>query len=179
MHPSFYGRYDWHSAVEMHWALLRLPRPASEHVPQDEIRAVLDEHLAADRIAVEAACFETHRGFKRPYGWGWALMLAYEAGTWSDPDAVRWAVNLRPLSDVLTKRFLHWLPKATYPERDGMHSNSAFGLSRALPFAKAEASAGVTALLDVIKDAAGRWFARDVDYPAAWEPSGSDSRSCS
>src|SRR5207249_5002244 len=33
--------------------------------------------------------------------------------------------------------FRQWLPKATYPSRLGIHGNSAFGLARALPFARA------------------------------------------
>lgn len=33
LHSAFYGCYDWHSAVEMHWALLRLLRSTAEHVP--------------------------------------------------------------------------------------------------------------------------------------------------
>ena len=43
-HPAFYGSYDWHSAVEMHWVLLRLLRVAPAAVPAAEVRAVLDEH---------------------------------------------------------------------------------------------------------------------------------------
>ena len=26
LHPAFYGSYDWHSAVHMHWLLARLLR---------------------------------------------------------------------------------------------------------------------------------------------------------
>ena len=25
-HPVFYGSYDWHSCMAMHWSLVRLPR---------------------------------------------------------------------------------------------------------------------------------------------------------
>jgi hypothetical protein len=32
-----------------------------------------------------------------PYGWAWALTLVAERNAWADPDAVRWAGNLRPL----------------------------------------------------------------------------------
>lgn len=174
LHPAFYGCYDWHSAVEMHWALLRLLRAKPQNVPAAEIRSLLHQHLAAERIEIEAAYFETHRGFKRPYGWGWALTLAHEAAAFDDPDGARWAANLAPLAEALTERFLDWLPKATYPEREGMHNNSAFGLSRALPFARAAAADGRPALLDAITAAAERWFANDLGYPAGWEPSGSD-----
>jgi hypothetical protein len=170
IHPSFYGCYDWHSAVEMHWALVRLLRAVPDTIQETEVRAVLDEHLAAERLAIEAAYFETHAGFKRPYGWGWALMLDHEVATWDDPDARRWAAALEPLAGVLERRYLEWLPKATYPQRDGMHSNSAFGLTRALPFARLRSEP----LLAAITEAAERWFGDDRSYPAEWEPSGAD-----
>jgi Protein of unknown function (DUF2891) len=174
VHPSFYGCYDWHSAVEMHWALVRMLRTMPERLPEAEIRGMLNEHLAAEPLAIEAAYFETHPGFKRPYGWGWALMLVHETSTWDDPDAKRWAANLAPLGEALTTRYVEWLPKATYPVRDGVHGNSAFGLSRALPFAAERARAGDPALLTAVTDAAHRWYGDDKDYPARWEPSGSD-----
>ena len=78
---------------------------------------------------------ERGRG-QRPYGWGWALTLAHELATWDDPDARRWAAAMEPLAAVLTENFLGWLPKATYPVRVGLHANSSFGLSRALPYAR-------------------------------------------
>src|SRR5262249_60736698 len=31
--PVFYGSFDWHSCVEMHWLLLRLLRTAAPWVP--------------------------------------------------------------------------------------------------------------------------------------------------
>jgi hypothetical protein len=174
VHPSFYGCYDWHSAVEMHWALVRLLRAVAEHLPEAAVRATLDDHLASEPLALEAAYFETHPGFKRPYGWGWALTLVHETATWDDPDARRWAANLAPLAEILTRRYLEWLPKATYPVRDGVHGNSAFGLSRAVPFAAERARAGDPALLTAVTDAAQRWYGDDEDYPGGWEPSGSD-----
>lgn len=170
IHPSFYGCYDWHSAVEMHWTLVRLLRFVPDAVPQAEIRALLDEHFEPGRVAVEAAYFETHRSFKRPYGWGWALMLEHEVSTWEDRDAQRWAAALEPLARIIEARYLDWLPKATYPQRDGMHSNSAFGLARSLPYARRRSAN----LLNAIEAAARRWFGNDRDYPATWEPSGAD-----
>ena len=50
--PAFYGCYDWHSAVEMHWALVRLLRAAPAAVPGDEIRAALSAHF--ERVALAA-----------------------------------------------------------------------------------------------------------------------------
>src|SRR5262245_120493 len=39
IHPAFYGSFDWHSCVEMHWLLVRLLRTVPEQVPQERIRA--------------------------------------------------------------------------------------------------------------------------------------------
>jgi hypothetical protein len=63
------------------------------------------------------------------------------------------------------------LPRLTYPVRSGVHSNSAFGLSFALDYAR---SAGHALLHDEIVTRSNAYFAADRDGPAAWEPSGSD-----
>jgi len=151
-HPAFYGSYDWHSCVEMHWVLVRLLRAVPELVPADEIRAVLDDHLTADALATEARWFAdpNRRTAERPYGWGWALTLAAELGALGDEGAGRWAGNLAPLAGVLVGRYLEWLPLVTYPVRSGMHDNGAFGLSLALPYARRAAGRGDTRLLAAI-----------------------------
>ena len=171
INPAFYGCLDWHSAVEMHWLLVRLLRIAPDAVPADEIRAVLDEHLTAEAIATETATIGEYGGGSRPYGWSWALTLTHELATWDDPDSRRWAAHLRPLADMFTAKFVAWLPNATYPIRQGAHFNGAFGLQRALAYAR---SLPDTAFLDTITDTASRWFGRDVDYPGDWEPDGAD-----
>ncbi|MGH3626171.1 MAG: DUF2891 family protein, partial [Sciscionella sp.] len=94
--------------------------------------------------------------------------------TWEDPDAVRWSAALRELSAVLVDRYLDWLPQATYPVRHGVHANGAFGLSRALPYARDRTMRGDPRLEQVIVETALRWFGSDSDYPGAWEPSGAD-----
>lgn len=172
-HPAFYGSYDWHSSVEMHWVLLRLLRLAPAAVPAAEVRAVLDEHWTAEAIAAEVAHAVAHPGWERPYGWAWALTLVEEAASWAAapdaPDDVRrWAAVLQPLADHFLGAFARWLPAATYPVRSGLHPNSAFGLLRALPAARRAGADGV------LVDAALRWFADDADAPVRWEPSGSD-----
>jgi hypothetical protein len=174
IHPSFYGCYDWHSCVEMHWALVRLLRVVPEHLDQEQVVAVLDAHLSAAALASEADYFVSHPGFKRPYGWGWLLTLADELNRWDDAGAHRWSVAIEPLAAQIERLYLRWLPRATYPSRDGAHMNSAFGCARAIGWAKRRAAAGSPELLDAIDEAATRWFASDVDYPAVWEPSGAD-----
>ncbi len=175
LHPSFYGSYDWHSCVEMHWVLIRLLRLFPDLDGQRETRALLDRHLGAEPLAAEARFFAEpeRRAFERPYGWGWLLMLAEELALAGD-GAAAWRENLRPLAAVIAGRFGEWLPKATYPLRTGLHGNIAFGVSLALRFARREAGAGRGDLERELRAAALRWFADDADYPAAWEPSGSD-----
>jgi hypothetical protein len=170
-HPVFYGSYDWHSCVLMHWVLARLLRVTPGIPSKADARRTLDAQLTTDAVAGETRYFEAHRGFERPYGWGWLLFLARELATSGDADAQRWSATLRPLAQLLERRFVEWLPKATYPLRMGLHGNTAFAMSLALSYAR---SVSAAALETAIVDAATRWFADDRDYPAAWEPSGSD-----
>ena len=168
VHPAFFGCYDWHSAVEMHWALVRLHRHAPGEVA-GAARTVLGRHLSADNLRVEADYFDSHPSFSRPYGWGWALALAADLGAWDDPDAARWAGHIEPLATRLASLLQAWLPKVQFPVRHGVHPNSAFALARCWRYAQRDG-----ALAAVIVDAARRWFVDDRDYPAAWEPSGAD-----
>lgn len=171
-HPAFYGSFDWHSAVEMHWVLLRLLRRFPEEVDAAAVRAVLDAHLTPEAIEVEAAYYRANRGAQRPYGWGWALTLHEEAASW--PEAAPWAAALRPLADHFLDALATWLPRAPYPVRHGVHPNSAFGLVRSLPSARRRAADGDDRALRAIEDAARRWFLADTDAPVRWEPSGAD-----
>jgi hypothetical protein len=177
--PVFYGSFDWHSCVEMHWVLVRLLKVAADAIPAAAIRAALDRQFTPGGLRAEAEFMRVKGGFERPYGWGWALALANELATWpGDQDASRWAAAMKPLSEALTENFLGWLPKATYPVRTGVHGNSSFGLSLALPYAQAQAQAlagpSQPPLAAAIEAAAHRWYRTDTDYPAAWEPSGHD-----
>ncbi|HEX5402628.1 MAG TPA: DUF2891 domain-containing protein [Pseudonocardiaceae bacterium] len=172
--PAFYGSFDWHSCVEMHWMLVRLLRTMPDEVPAADIRIALNEHLTAAALVAETATFRDRGAVLRPYAWAWALSLVHEMARWDDPDAQRWAANAAPLARAFTEAFLTWLPKATYPVRQGAHHNSAFGLSRALGYARWLAANGDSALLDAITGAAHRWFGNDADYPAEWEPDGTD-----
>jgi hypothetical protein len=171
-HPAFYGSFDWHSAVEMHWVLLRLLRLFPDEIPADDVRAVLDEHLTPEAIAAETAYYAANPGAQRPYGWGWALTLHEEAASWDGGQ--RWAAALRPLADHFLDALAVWLPAAPYPVRHGVHPNSAFGLVRSLRSARRRAAHGDERVLRAIEQAAERWFAADVDAPVRWEPSGAD-----
>jgi hypothetical protein len=168
--PVFYGSLDWHSCVEMFWLLVRLLKVAPGDVPAGQIRDALEARLTTDGLLAEAA-FIQGGASERPYGWGWALALAAELETWDDPDGRQWAARSRPLSQAITDNFLRWLPTATYPLRTGVHTNSAFGISRALSYADLQPDGELGAAL---RGAASRWFGADEDYPGGWEPSGQD-----
>jgi hypothetical protein len=173
--PAFYGSYDWHSCVEMHWALLRLLRVAGDLVPDKQIRAAFNAHFSPVSLAAESEFIASRDGLgERPYGWGWALALAHEARDFDDLDAKKWALALQPFAGTVAKCFLQWLARATYPVRYGVHENSAFGMSRALDYAQCLATAGDRALLDAITAKAYAWYGADTLYPASLEPSGFD-----
>jgi Protein of unknown function (DUF2891) len=171
LHPAFYGSLDWHSCVEMHWLLVRLLRLVPARVPENEVRAALDTHLSGDALAAEARFFAdpNNQSSERPYGWGWALRLAWELSALDDRDTKRWVANMQPLVDVIVDGLIEWLPKLTYPVRYGIHANPAFALSLGLPFVQRHAS-----LFEAVHEAAMRWYLDDADYPAAWEPSAFD-----
>jgi len=172
--PAFYGSFDWHSCVLMHWLLVRLLRTQAGPLPEAEIRAALEENLTGQNLAAEAAAFRGGQRPVRPYGWGWALTLADELDAWDDPEARRWAAHLKPLTEAIVEALLGWLPKCTYPSRRGEHSNTANGLRRSLDFARRSAAAGAPALLEALTEAAERWYAGDTDYPGGWEPDAAD-----
>jgi len=173
-HPVFFGCFDWHSCVEMWWAAIRIMRVLPDVRGGDATRSTMHRLLTKEGIATETAFIAASRGFERPYGWGWLLVLQHELDSWADPDAEAWARLLRPLSDVIEARFASWLPMLAYPQRHGLHPNTAFALVRALPYARARASRGASTLLDAITEWALEHYLGDTDYPAVYEPGGAD-----
>jgi hypothetical protein len=173
LHPAFHGSFDWHSCVHMHWLLARLRRRHPRVASGAAIDAVLDANLAADAIAGEVAYLArpSSATFERTYGWAWLLKLAEELARADDAAARRWTANVAPLADAFVARWLDYLPKAGRPLRAGLHGNSAFGLAFALDYAR---RAGQSRLVAACESIAQEWFLNDRDYPAAWEPSGTD-----
>jgi hypothetical protein len=175
-HPAFYGCFDWHSCVELHWVTIRLLKLFPDQVAGDRARSTLSELLTSENIAAEVRFFShpSQRSIERPYGWGWLLTLQHELVTWDDRDGKRWSDAVAPLADLLVETLIGWLPKLTYPVRTGVHANTAFSLSRAFDYATLLADRGDRRLLSAINDNARRWFLTDTDYPVRYEPSGSD-----
>jgi hypothetical protein len=173
LHPAFYGSYDWHSAVHSHWLLVKTLRTHPTLPEAKGIRAVLDAHLTEANLKAEAAYFARpeSKSFERPYGWAWLLKLTEETQGWDDPDAKRWATNLRPLAELIAAKYVTYFPKQTYPTRTGTHSNTAFGLSFAHDYAVA---VGDAKLRGLVEERAKAYFGADAAYPAGWEPGGAD-----
>lgn len=177
LHPAFYGSYDWHSCVHMHWLLARLRYRFSDFACRDEIARLFDARLSPDAIAAEVAYLARpgSASFERTYGWAWLLKFADELGRYDDADARRWAHALAPLADAFAERYERYLPRAGYAIRHGMHANSAFGLMLALDYGRgAGTSPRAPALLAACLDAARKWYGDDRNAPAAYEPSGAD-----
>jgi hypothetical protein len=169
LHPAFYGSYDWHSAVHMHWLLLRVLRlyPASRDAVR--IAEALDAHLTPHAMQTELAYFRSPAGrtFERPYGWAWLLALQGEARA----SQSRWSRAVAPLATELGRRFADYVRMSPYPVRSGAHGNTAFACVLALDYARAAANG---ALERDICRAARHWYDADRAAPLAYEPSADD-----
>jgi hypothetical protein len=97
------------------------------------------------------------RGFERPYGWGWLLMLQAELVR---HEGRGWGQQLAPLAEAFSDRFKTFLPKAGYPLRAGVHSNTAFALRLADDYARQCGDAELGAL---VKSTALHWYGQDRD----------------
>jgi hypothetical protein len=173
VHPAFYGSFDWHSSVHGHWMLIRLLRLFPALPEKKTIRTVLDEHLTAKNLRVEADYFDrpNTQSFERPYGWAWLLKLSEELHGWDAAESRDWAKNLQPLAEKIVARYLAYFPKQTYPIRSGVHSNTAFGLAFAYDYAR---TVGHKPLRELLEKRTHDYYADDVDIPAKWEPDGAD-----
>ncbi|MDQ6619558.1 MAG: DUF2891 domain-containing protein [Pseudomonadota bacterium] len=173
LHPAFHASYDWHSCVHMHWLLVHLRRLFPQLPQRAAIEEICAAHFAPDAIAGECAYLDRSesQAFERTYGWAWLLKLALELALARDATSVSWQRSLAPLVQRIEARYLAYLPRADYPIRYGMHSNSAFGLAFAIEHARFSAAG---ALERACAEKALAWFRDDIDAPVAWEPSGAD-----
>jgi hypothetical protein len=177
LHPAFYGSFDWHSCVHMHWLLARVARRFPTLAEAPAIVATLDAHLSPANVAAELAYLAqpSRATFERTYGWAWLLKLAAELKLWRadfpDGPASRWDDALAPLAQAFAARFVDHLPRSAYPIRAGTHANGAFALDLALDYAQAAPHAPLDAL---VRSRARDWFTPDAAYPARYEPSGDD-----
>lgn len=174
LHPSFFGCLDWHSSVHGHWMLVRLLKTHPNLSNAKEIEALLNQSFSAEKIKKEADYFTTYqlaKTYERTYGWAWLLKLDEELTTWDDKRAEKWHKNLQPLTHKILMMWKEYLPKQTYPNRTGVHPNTAFALAFAIDWARAnEDKLFENQLIEKSK----YFYLQDKNTPAYLEPDGSD-----
>lgn len=174
LHPSFYGCFDWHSSVHGHWMLIKLLKDKPFLKNRDEILNILDNSFQPEKIKPEAEYFSKYqvaKGFERTYGWAWLLQLDAELANWDHPKAKIWHQNLKPLTNEIVKLWKEYLPKQTYPNRTGVHPNTAFALSFAIDWAR---MVGEKDFENQLIEKAKYFYLKDEKTPAYLEPDGSD-----
>lgn len=168
LHPIFFGSFDWHSCVHGYWLLATLLRLRPDMTEAEQILELFADAFTPDKVAGEVAYISRpeNRGFERPYGWAWNLMLQAELLRHDAP----WAGAHAPLANAFAERFEAFLPMADYPVRSGAHFNTAFALVLASEYAD---MTGDAAFRQILLDRALVWYGQDAACPA-WEPSGDD-----
>lgn len=173
LHPTFYGCFDWHSAVHGHWSMVSLLRHFPDLDKKAEMQNWLLQSISKENIEKEVAYFhgKHNKSYERTYGWAWLLKLAEELHQWDDIVARKAEINLQPLTDLIVERYLEFLPKLNYPIRVGEHPNTAFGLSFAYDYA---VTVNHSELKTRIEKRAKDFYMNDEACPLNWEPSGFD-----
>ena len=162
LYPIFYGSFDWHSSVHTHWLLARLHRRVLGFGAASEIRASLDGARRPDKAAGELAYLNqpaSTRGFERPSGWAWLLLLT-ELEAHGTDEGQR--------AQVFATHSQSWLALAAYSIHIGTNTNSAFALMLARRYALAADDRKLAEALDA---SACRWYGAEAACQA-WEPSG-------
>ena len=172
LHPAFYGCFDWHSSVHGHWMLIKLIKLYPELRERAEIEEKLRISINPKNISGEVEYFENASpSWERTYGWAWLLKLTEELKTYDSPLGRELYTSIVPLARIIRNRYIEFLPKQDYPIRTGVHPNTAFGISFAVDYAKAEDDGE---LLAVLEEASFRYFLQDRGCPISWEPGGAD-----
>ncbi len=174
LHPSFYGCFDWHSSVHGHWMLLKILKEKPNLAQSWRIIKILDKSFNAESLKKEAQYFTKYdlaKNFERTYGWAWILKLDEELATWDTPQAKTWHQNMKPLTDEILRMWKDYLPKQTYPNRTGVHPNSAFAIGFAIDWAR---KIGDKDFENQLIQKAKSFYLKDEKTPAYLEPDGSD-----
>lgn len=174
LHPVFYGCFDWHSSVHGHWMLVRLLKDMPGIDKEAEIIALLDRSFDETKMIDEAAYFskyELGKNYERTYGWAWLLKLDQELLSWDHPLGRKWHKAMRPLSQKILALWKDYLPKQTYPNRTGVHPNTAFAMAFALDWARAS---GDRDFEQALLEKAHYFYGDQKNVPTYLEPDGSD-----
>ena len=174
LHPAFYGCFDWHSSVHGHWMLVRLLKTRPTLPNREAIIDILNRSFTKSNLLTEVEYFtkyESASNFERTYGWAWLLKLDEELADWDDPLARKWHESLQPLTQYIVKTWKDYLPRQTYPNRTGVHPNTAFAMGFAIDWARA---AGDEEFLQKLTEKSKAFYLNDRNTPAYLEPDGSD-----
>lgn len=174
LHPVFYGCYDWHSSVHGHWMLVKLLNSMKELPNRAEIERILDHSFQKEKVQKEANYFTDYKGagtFERTYGWAWLLKLDEELAKSNHPKAKIWHEHLSPLTQKIKEIWTAFLPKQTYPNRTGVHPNTAFALGFAIDWAR---TTGDKDFEQKLIAKSKEFYLKDQSIPAHLEPNGSD-----
>jgi len=173
LHPVFYGCFDWHSSVHGHWLLARMMNKFPESELTGEVIELFDEQFTVPNVQKELAYFQPklNKSFERTYGWAWILKLQAELIKSPLNEEHKWSANLQSLIDEIVESYKLFLPKLVYPIRVGEHTNTAFGLSLALDYARVADDVEFESL---IVQRAKDFYLEDMNCPMSWEPSGFD-----
>ncbi|HET6226615.1 MAG TPA: DUF2891 domain-containing protein, partial [Bacteroidia bacterium] len=135
---------------------------------------VLNNSFQEMKLNTEASYFINFKNsnvFERTYGWAWLLKLDEELATFNDPQAKQWHQALQPLTKQIVTLWKNFLPKQTYPNRTGVHPNTAFGLVFALDWARTVKDTAFEA--SIIQKTKAFYFG-NTGTPAYLEPDGTD-----
>jgi hypothetical protein len=174
LHPAFYGCLDWHSSVHGHWMLIRLLKTFPDMTSKAQIIATLNNTFQPEKMKQEAAYFSKYavaETYERTYGWAWLLKLDEELATWNNPDAKRWHAAMQPLTQQILKLWKDYLPKQTYPNRTGVHPNTAFAMVFALDWARVMHD---TVFEKMVVNKSLEFYKNNTATPAYLEPDGTD-----
>ena len=104
--PTFFGCFDWHSAVHGHWLLARLGRIDKNLT--DECRQALGQSLTKEKLQGEVKYLsgEQRQAFERPYGLAWLLQLVTELDEWAQEEKEVWLYQLNAIKTSFLSFFL-------------------------------------------------------------------------
>lgn len=173
LHPIFYGCFDWHSSVHGHWLLAKVISKFPDTELSKKAIELFNKQFTSEKVAKELAYFDPklNKSFERTYGWAWILKLQAELVKLKEDEKYKWSETLKPLTDFIVEGYMEFLPKLSYPIRVGEHTNTAFGLSLALDYAREVEDTEFESLL---LKRAKEFYGNDVGCPLTWEPSGFD-----
>jgi len=173
LHPIFYGCFDWHSSVHGHWLLAKSVSLFPGTDLARNVSAIFKNQFTVEKVEKEIEYFDSKFGtsWERTYGWAWLLKLQKELQHLHASQDYNWDAVLLPLSTKISLLMKEFLPKLVYPIRVGEHTNTAFGLSLSLDYARA---VNDQELENLIVENATEFYQNDKSCPIGYEPSGFD-----